>query len=166
MRRLETLNPLEGQAMPAESPSYLIGQAATLSGVTTANIRFYEKEGLLKAGARSSNTYRGYSDRDVHQLRFIRLCRAMEMSLDEVRTLLNLDLAKKADCAAANEALESHIAHVRERLGELRALQQDLVDLRSRCDGTGPKCLIIEALHDRAERLSREKPKTRRPRHV
>ena len=152
--------------MATENPCYLIGQAANLSGVTPANIRFYEKAGLLQAGARSSNTYRSYSDRDVHQLRFIRLCRALDMSLDEVRTLLNLDLAKKADCAAANEALESHILHVRERLVELRALQRDLVELRSRCDGTGPKCLIIEALHDLAERLSREKPKARGHRHV
>ena len=39
---------------------------------------------------------RVYSDADVHQLRFIRLCRAMDMSLDEVRTLLGLDLRRKA----------------------------------------------------------------------
>ena len=166
MRRLETLNPLEGQAMVAESPSYLIGKAASLSGVTPANIRFYEKAGLLQAGARSSNTYRSYSDRDVHQLRFIRLCRAMDMSLEEVRSLLNLDLKKTADCAVANETLTAHIAHVGERLTELRALQKDLENLRARCDGTGSKCLIIEALHDRAEHLARDKPKARGHRHV
>ena len=38
--------------MVRERPSYLIGQAATLSGVTPANIRFYEKSGLLQAGVR------------------------------------------------------------------------------------------------------------------
>jgi len=149
-----------------KSPCFLIGQTAALSGVTPANIRFYEKSGLLPEGARSSNTYRSYSERDVHQLRFIRLCRAMDMSLDEVRTLLGLDLSSKADCEIANAALESHIAHVRERLRELRVLQRDLVDLRERCDGSGPKCRIIEALHDRADQLAREKPKARGHRHV
>jgi DNA-binding transcriptional MerR regulator len=152
--------------MVSERPSYLIGQAATLSGVTPANIRFYEKSGLLQAGERGANSYRRYDDRDVHQLRFIRLCRAMDMSLDEVRTLLGLDLARKADCEAANTALEEHIGHVNERLRELRALQRDLVELRARCDGSGPKCRIIEALHERAERLSRGKPRTRGHRHV
>jgi DNA-binding transcriptional MerR regulator len=166
MRRLETLNPLEGQAMATESPSYLIGKAAILSGVTPANIRFYEKAGLLQAGERSSNTYRSYSDSDVHQLKFIRLCRTMDMSLEEVRSLLNLDLKKKADCAVANETLTAHITHVGERLAELRALQKDLENLRSRCDGAGSKCLIIEALHDRAEHLTRHRPKTRGHRHV
>ncbi len=152
--------------MAVESPSYLIGKAASLSGVTPANIRFYEKSGLLQAGARSSNAYRSYSDRDVHQLRFIRLCRTMDMSLEEVRSLLRLDLKKKSDCAIANETLTDHIAHVGKRLGELRALQKDLENLRSRCDGTGPKCLIIEALHDKAERLSPATPRARGHRHV
>ena len=152
--------------MPPERPSYLIGQAATLSGVTPANIRFYEKSGLLSAGERGSNSYRRYDDRDVHQLRFIRLCRAMDMSLDEVRTLLALDLARKADCMAANVALDEHIRHVNERLRELRTLQRDLVDLRARCDGSGPKCRIIEALHARAEHQSRGKPVARGHRHV
>lgn len=138
--------------MRAEKPSYLIGQAAALSGVTPANIRFYERSGLLATGGRGANSYRRYDERDVHQLRFIRLCRAMDMSLEEVRTLLALDLSRKDDCQAANLALDEHIHHVEERLHELRGLQRDLVELRSRCDGNGPQCRIIEALHERAER--------------
>lgn len=149
-----------------ENPCYRIGQAAALSGVTPANIRFYERSGLLAEGERSANTYRSYSRRDVHQLRFIRLCRAMDMSLAEVRTLLDLDLSRKADCETANAALEAHIAHVRERLRELRVLQRDLVDLRARCDGSGPKCRIIEALHARADDMARVTPGPRAHRHV
>ena len=152
--------------MPPEKPLHLIGKAAALSGVSPANIRFYEKEGLLAPGVRTANSYRGYSSGDIHQLRFIRLCRAMDMSLDEVRTLLNLDLAEKADCAAANAALEAHIAHVAERVAELQALQEDLMELRARCDGTGPQCRIMQALHERANHLPREDARVRAHRHV
>ena len=152
--------------MPAAKPLHLIGKAAALSGVSAANIRFYEKQGLLAPGERSANGYRGYSGGDIYQLRFIRLCRAMDMSLDEVRTLLNLDLAKKADCAAANAALQAHIAHVGERLAELQALQDDLTGLRAGCDGTGPQCRIMEALHHRAAHLPRKNATARRHRHV
>ena len=152
--------------MTTDSACYRIGQAATRSGVSAANIRFYEKAGLLAAGVRSENSYRIYNDRDIHQLRFIRLCRAMDMSLDEVRTLLNLDLSSKSDCAVANDALQAHITHVQERQRELRVLQRDLVELQGRCDGTGPKCRIIEALHDRADRMSRDGAAVRRHRHV
>ena len=152
--------------MAIESPSYLIGKAATLSGVSAANIRFYEKQGLLRVGERSSNTYRSYSDGDIHQLRFIRLCRTMDMSLEEVRTLLNLDLRSKADCATANATLAAHIEHVQERLAELRSLQRDLKDLRGRCDGSGPRCKIMEALHIRAQALSAVSGAVRGHRHV
>ncbi|MDQ3058860.1 MAG: MerR family transcriptional regulator [Pseudomonadota bacterium] len=147
--------------MPAATALHLIGQAALLSGVSAASIRFYEKEGLLAPGRRAANGYRGYSEGDIHQLRFIRLCRAMDMSLDEVRTLLDLDLAKKADCTAASATLDAHIVHVGQRLAELQALQHNLLSLRAGCDGSGPQCRIIGALHERAEHLPSEEPKAR-----
>lgn len=128
-----------------------IGEAAQQSGVSAANIRYYEKEGLLPAGARGENSYRLYSAADVHQLRFIRLCRAMDMSLHEVRTLLALDWSRKEDCAAARDTLDDHLQHVRARLAELQALEADLLALRNRCDGSDDHCHIIEALHARAD---------------
>ena len=45
-----------------------IKEVETLTGITKANIRFYEKEGLLAPG-RSSNNYREYSEDDVEHLR-------------------------------------------------------------------------------------------------
>ncbi len=133
---------------------YRIGEAARRSGVGAANIRFYEKERLLIPRGRGENSYRSYSDGDLHRLRFIRLCRAMDMSLSEVRTLLDLDLNDKADCAAAREALDGHLGHVRARLAELRALEKDLKALRDRCDGNDAHCHIIEALHELADAQS------------
>lgn len=143
-----------------------IGDAAAQSGVSAANIRYYEKEGLIEPQARSDNSYRIYSDADVHRLRFIRLCRAMDMSLDEVRTLLALDLRRKADCDAACVALDAHLGHVRERLRELRTLEKDLIALRDCCDGTDAQCHIIETLHARADRQPADPPRTRAARHV
>ena len=130
---------------------YKIGEAASRSGVSAANIRFYEKEKLLSAGVRSESSYRLYSDADVHQLRFIRLCRAMDMSLDEVRTLLALDWHDSDDCAAARDTVDAHLHHVRERLQELQTLERELVTLRDCCDGHSGVCRTMEALHQRAD---------------
>ena len=134
---MKTLKSLEGQAMAlsvAQSPQYRIGEAARQSGVSAANIRYYEKEGLLAPGLRADNSYRLYSADDVHHLRFIRLCRAMDMSLAEVRTLLALDLRSKADCDAACVTLDEHLQHVRSRLAELQTLEADLLALRKKED--------------------------------
>ena len=128
-----------------------IGEAARRSGVSAANIRYYEAQGLLSAPVRSEGDYRLYSAADIHRLRFVRLCRALDMSLDEVRTLVGLDLNNKADCATARSALDAHLRHVRDRLAELRALERDLRGLRARCDGSDDHCHIIEALHERAD---------------
>lgn len=141
-------------SMDTQSPRHRIGDAARLSGVPPANIRYYEKEGLLRGQARAENRYRLYSDEEVHRLRFVRLCRAMDMSLDEVRTLLQLDARVVHDEGADHAAcatLDEHLEHVRTRLAELQVLERELQHLRSRCDGTGGQCHVIEALHERAD---------------
>ena len=151
---------------PLDMLNYRISQAAALSGVSAANIRFYEKEKLLKPTHRGDNSYRMYSDADVHQLRFIRACRSLDMSLGEVRTLLGLDLNIKADCATARGALDAHLSHVRERLAELKVLEKDLKALRGRCDGLDVTCHIIEALHERADTLPKSPRRAAGKRHV
>lgn len=145
---------------PSDAQGYRIGQAAEKSGVSAANIRYYESQGLLAPASRGDNSYRRYSEADLHQLRFIRMCRAMDMSLDEVRTLLALDLSRKADCDAACEALDAHLSHVRERMAELQLLEANLEALRNCCDGQGPNCRIIEALHRRADAQSLHESRT------
>ncbi|QNP48468.1 MerR family transcriptional regulator [Diaphorobacter aerolatus] len=138
--------------MSLQSPQYRIGDAARLSGIPAASIRYYEKEGLLPEQARAGNQYRLYTDDEIHRLRFVRLCRAMDMSLGEVRTLLALDhRAAQGDAHAACVTLDEHLEHVRTRLAELQTLEQELLSLRGRCDGTGGHCHVIEALHERAD---------------
>ena len=51
-----------------------------------ANIRFYEREGLLTA-QRLPNGYRDYTEEDVQTLLRIRLLRSLHVSLDDIRAL-------------------------------------------------------------------------------
>ena len=45
-----------------------IRQAEQLTGISGSNIRFYEKEGLIKP-ERGENNYREYSEEDVELLK-------------------------------------------------------------------------------------------------
>lgn len=128
-----------------------IGEAAQRTGVTAANIRYYEREGLLTPSARADNDYRLYTEADLHRLRFIRMCRALDMSLDEVRSLLALDGQEPAHCHAATSTIDTHLQHVRQRLQELRALEKELLQLRALCDGQQASCHLIAALHAQAD---------------
>ncbi|MBO5670574.1 MAG: MerR family transcriptional regulator, partial [Clostridia bacterium] len=56
------------------------------TGLDRANIRFYEKEGLLAPG-RLANGYRDYTEQDADTLLRIKLLRSLHISLDEIRAL-------------------------------------------------------------------------------
>lgn len=127
-----------------------IGELSRATGTPVETIRYYEREGLVAAPARSEGNYRDYRDDDVERLAFIRHCRALDMALPEIRELLRRrdDPDPEADCGDVNALLDAHIGHVAERIRELRALERQLKALRARCTvprATGD-CGILQAL--------------------
>ena len=54
------------------------------TGMSRANIRFYEKEGLLNRVARDKTNYREYTEDDVEQLRRIRILRLLEVPMEDI----------------------------------------------------------------------------------
>lgn len=63
-----------------------IKEIELLSGMTRANIRFYEAEGMLTP-ARRENGYRAYGEKDLETLKKIKLLRALRFSLEEIKRL-------------------------------------------------------------------------------
>ena len=63
-----------------------IAEVERRTGLTRANIRFYEKEGLV-APARSANGYRDYTEADVETLRKVRLLRQLRLSVADIRAV-------------------------------------------------------------------------------
>ena len=110
-----------------------IGELAKATGTSVENIRFYEREALLPAPARSENNYRSYGKAHIERLMFIRHCRALDMALGEIRSLLRFKEAPEQDCDGVNELLDEHIGHVAERIRELRSLGRQLKALRAQC---------------------------------
>jgi Cd(II)/Pb(II)-responsive transcriptional regulator len=110
-----------------------IGELALRSGCHVETIRFYEKEGLLPLPPRSAGNYRLYGDAHVERLTFIRHCRSLDMTLDEIRTLLRFQDAPDGECGEVNALLDAHIRHVTTRIRELKALKRQLVALRCCC---------------------------------
>lgn len=110
-----------------------IGDLSTQASTPVETIRFYEREGLLPEPARTAGNYRIYDPHHVERLAFIRHCRSLDMALDEIRVLLRLKEDPGKSCEAVNQVLDEHIGHVAHRIQELKALQKQLVALRSQC---------------------------------
>lgn len=96
-----------------------IKEIENLSGMTRANIRFYESEGLLKP-ARNDNGYRNYSEEDLMILQRIRLLRTLHVSLEEIKAL---DQGQRS----LNDALSDHISR-------LKREEKDLEQCRNVCE--------------------------------
>ncbi|MFJ3045694.1 Cd(II)/Pb(II)-responsive transcriptional regulator [Herbaspirillum chlorophenolicum] len=125
-----------------------IGELATLADCPVETIRYYEKETLLPEPTRSQANYRLYGARHVERLQFIRHCRSLDMTLDEVRELLRLRDAPEQNCGEVNALLDKHIGHVAQRIEQLKALQGQLHVLRAQCDADQPSrdCGILQGL--------------------
>jgi len=123
-----------------------IGELAKITQTQTETIRFYERVGLLGEPPRSEGNYRLYKPEHLERLAFIRHCRSLDMTLDEIRALLRFHDAPRDNCHAVNNVLDEHIEHVAKRIRELKNLQQQLKALREQCDGVAAECGILDGL--------------------
>jgi Cd(II)/Pb(II)-responsive transcriptional regulator len=137
-----------------------IGDLARRTGCPVESIRFYEREGLLPEPARTAGNYRLYGRDHVERLSFIRNCRLLDMTLDEIRQLLHIRDNPQGDCLATHALLDDHIAHVAERITELQRLERDLKVLRRACRTAeaDTKCAILAELGGEAGADSRRQP--------
>ncbi len=98
-----------------------IKELESMLSVSKANIRFYEKEGLL-APARSDNNYRDYTDEDVAELKKIVSLRKLGFTVNEIAMLQK---GEKQLNATANEnikRLEEELASLKEALELTKSL--------------------------------------------
>lgn len=84
------------------------------SGMTRANIRFYEQEGLLHP-QRQDNGYRDYSEADLQTLHRIHLLRTLGLSLDEIRALQKDEASLENLLTQRAAALEQQSAETQQR---------------------------------------------------
>jgi Cd(II)/Pb(II)-responsive transcriptional regulator len=126
-----------------------IGELARSTGVKIETIRYYEREHLLPLPQRTDSNYRLYSPRHVEQLRFIRYCRSLDMSLEEVRVLIGALDTPSRSCLTVNALLDEKIAEVNARVDELHRLQDQLRQLRGLCrqPDQGEICGILAELN-------------------
>jgi Cd(II)/Pb(II)-responsive transcriptional regulator len=140
----------EGLSM---SVTLKIGELAKRTDLLVETIRYYEREGLLPDPPRSDGNYRLYSDTHLERLQFIRHCRSLDMTLEEIRNLLGFRDAPDRNCGEVNALLDEHIQHVGKRIKELKLLQKNLRGLRNLCqqEQATKDCRILQSLGGEAK---------------
>jgi Cd(II)/Pb(II)-responsive transcriptional regulator len=125
-----------------------IKQLSQATGVEVETIRYYEKQGLLPVPPKRDNGYRDYNASHVERLAFIRHCRALDMPLASVARLLGVVDNRIGNCADVDALVAEQLSRVRARLKSMQALEKQLVQLKSRCNGQHDSghCGILDEL--------------------
>ena len=110
-----------------------IGELGQRTHVDVETIRYYEKVGILPEPARTEGNYRHYNEQHADRLSFVRHCRALDMTLDEIRVLLQFRDTPESNCGEVNQLLDEHIGHVTTRIAALTGLEKELRKLRRQC---------------------------------
>lgn len=124
-----------------------IGELAEATSCPIETIRYYERSGLLAAPGRSAGNYRVYNADHQERLAFIRHCRLLDISLEEIRRLLHFRDSPDEACDEVNAMLDAHLADVRTRIASMLVLETQLVTLRSRCNQT-QQAALCGILHE------------------
>lgn len=66
-----------------------IKEVEKITGISSQNIRFYEKEGLIKPNRDDSNGYRVYSEDDIKLLKMVKMLRMLDMPVGDIKELLS-----------------------------------------------------------------------------
>lgn len=123
------------------------GALAIRSGVNAETIRYYEKVALLKLPGRSAGGHRIYSESDYQRLCFVKRCREIGFSIEEIRELLSLVDGEQVSCERVKQMADCHLANVRTKIANLEKMERSLSDISSNCSGKDvPECPIIDAL--------------------
>ena len=125
-----------------------IGEMALRSGCSIQTIRFYERENLLPKPQRSEGNFRLYDTKAQEKLLFIKRCRSLNLSLEEIRGLLDCKTTPTDCCHEINQLVDAHLNTVKANIQELQSLKKQLEDLRRSCsqESTIEDCGILQQL--------------------
>lgn len=125
-----------------------IGELAGHLGVTTKSIRFYESIGLMPEPVRTPSGYRDYAEADAERLTFIKTAQRLGLSLDEIGEIVAFRDRGQPPCGYVADVLHRQVADLDRRIGEMRALSEELraLEVRAAAGGADPSsyCAVIE----------------------
>lgn len=125
------------------------GALAQQSAINSETIRYYEKIELMPHPMRSEGGHRIYDDDHLKRLVFIRRCRGLGFSLEEIRNLLGLVDTGKYSCDEVRLQTQTHLKDIQQKVCDLKKMESTLEKLLVECrNGKQASCPIVEALYN------------------
>lgn len=120
-------------------------ELSKLTGVGIEALRYYEKIGLLPEPIRAANGYRLFTQESIERLAFIKKCRSIGFSVEEIKQLLDLK-EQGGSCENVHQLVDLHLELVKAKLTQLQEIQQMLNSLKIEDCGHIEHCRVLEKL--------------------
>jgi len=98
-----------------------IKQASEQTGVSSAAIRYYEKEGLIPEIDRSETGNREIDDRIIRRITFVRQMRAAGMTIENLRRYIQLFDAQEDNTNEQISLLKTQLEEMEEKRDDMQA---------------------------------------------
>ncbi|MED4156167.1 MerR family transcriptional regulator [Priestia aryabhattai] len=98
---------------------FSIQQVASMTGLSTHTLRYYEKIGLIKNVQRDQTGYRQYTDVDLAWIQFLIRLRVTGMPMLKMKQFSDLRQKGESTITARKELLEEHYKDVLGKIEEL-----------------------------------------------
>lgn len=122
-----------------------ISKIAKELNISVETIRFYERKNLIAQPIKPETGYRQYPDETVNRIRFIKRAQDLGFTLNEIANLLSLN---DRPCGQVQELAEHKLSTVKEKMADLRRLENALQALLTQCrnNDDDSHCPIIDSL--------------------
>ncbi len=111
----------------------MIGEAASLAGVTVSTLRYYERRDLLPEPRRCDRGFRRYEAADVQRIGFIRKAQDLGFTLKEIGELLDFRRNPSGSCASASQHAARRLRATAQRIAHLTRIRNALSEMLQSC---------------------------------
>ena len=115
---------------------YSAKETAQMTGLSTATLRYYEKEKLLPQIARNSQKYRQYTDEDIEWIKMIQCMRMANIPIHSIKEYVSLLIL-------GGETLEQRFTMVQNHMENIK---KQMANFQNAFDLTQKKLLFYEKL--------------------
>ena len=127
-----------------------IGRLARQANCKVETVHYYEKTGLMPKPPRSAGGHRIYDISHAKRLKFIRRCRELGFSIEQIKTLLIFIDEPNHSCGEVKSVALAQSKEVQAKIDDLKRLKMALDTMVAQCKGKNypvEECPIIDALY-------------------
>ena len=100
---------------------YSAKEAAEITGLSTATLRYYEREKLLPKIARSSSKYRQYTDEDIEWIKMIQCMRIANIPIQSIKQYVSLLIQGGTTLEQRYIMVQEHMEDIKSQIANLQS---------------------------------------------